>query len=146
MKTKLLILSAALFSLITISCKSDATKCVDNMIETIANAKSVEDLEKISSASDIFFSLYKPRYDNGEEYKQYMHDVVNELIDRFDEIRVAGKNNINLKVKGFSFASESEMKERCESLHEWINEAEVSIDENKVTIKNGWEVITFSKD
>lgn len=145
MKTKLLILSAALFSLITISCKSDATKCVDNMIETIANAKSVEDLEKISDKKfSLFFSLYKPRYDNGEEYKQYMHDVVNELIDRFDEFRVAGKNNINLK--GFSFASESEMKERCESLHEWINETEVSIDENKVTIENGWEVITFSKD
>lgn len=144
MKTKLLILSAALFSLITISCKSDATKCVDNMIETLANAKSVEDLEKLSSASDIFFSLYKPRYDNGEEYKQYMHDVVNEFSDRFDEFRAAGKNNKYLK--GFSSASESEMKERCESLHKWINEAEVSIDENKVTIKNGWEVITFSKD
>lgn len=146
MKTKLLILSAALFSLITISCKSDATKCVDNMIETLANAKSAEDLEKLSSDDNfsLFFSLYKPRYDNGEEYKQYMHDVVNEFSDRFDEFQAAGKNNKYLK--SFSSASESEMKERCESLHEWINEAEVSIDENKVTIENGWEVITFSKD
>ena len=73
-----------------------------------------------------------------------MHDVTNEIIDRYDEIRAAFKNNKYLK--GFSSASESEMKERCESLHEWINEAEVSIDENKVTIENGWEVITFSKD
>lgn len=74
-----------------------------------------------------------------------MHDVTNEIIDRYDEIRAAFMNNKYLS-ENIQVLSASEMKEQIEPLHKWVDDAEVTIDGNEVTIKNGWDVIKFSKD
>jgi len=127
MKTKLLMLTTVLFLFLTVSCKSDATKCVDNLIDEIENARTNEELERKTDTFLDFVHLYDPGFSDEEEYREYFHDVVDEMDVRYDEIVDAMKDNKNLDLE---IPSKEERKESIRRLHKRIDKAEIKVKSN----------------